>query len=137
MKYRWNIVLCLFWLVVLPVRAAPDLEVNTPAISAVKASMQARHGKLLPLYSAGVLGIVDDGFIQVRDAGGIPLPQRGEVAALVKDENTDRSTLYREVAAASGHPEWEGEIRKTFGSRWMDKALTGWYIQKSGAWQKK
>lgn len=134
---KWKLLLLLTLIAVLPATAAPDLEVNTPAIAAVKTSMQARHSKLLPFYISGVLGISDDGFVQVRDAGSVPLPQRGEVANLVKDENADRAALYREVASASGHPEWEGEIRKTFGLRWIDKAQAGWYVQKSGAWQKK
>jgi uncharacterized protein YdbL (DUF1318 family) len=44
-----------------------------------------------------------------------------------------------EIAKANGHPEWEGDIRKTFARRWVERgARPGWYYQNaSGAWVKK
>ncbi|HEY0562649.1 MAG TPA: YdbL family protein [Methylophilus sp.] len=119
------------------VQAAADLEANTPAISAIKASMQNRHGQLQGHYNAGAIGLTQDGFIAVKDASAVPLSQRGALAGLVKDENADRAKLYLEIATANGHPEWQGEIQSTFAGRWVDKAQTGWYYQKDGAWQKK
>jgi hypothetical protein len=38
------------------VNAAADLEVNTPAIAALKNSMQARHTQLAPHYGSGAIG---------------------------------------------------------------------------------
>lgn len=117
--------------------AAADLDVNTPAVAAVKASMQSRHQLLSPNYQSGAVGLTADGFVAVKDAGLVPLSQRSALAALVKDENADRAKLYQGIAAANGHPEWEGEIQRTFAQRWIDRAQPGWLVQRDGQWIKK
>lgn len=117
--------------------AAADLDVNTPAVAAVKAGMQSRHQLLSPHYQSGAVGLTADGFVAVKDAGLVPLSQRSALAALVKDENADRSRLYQGIAAANGHPEWEGEIQRTFAQRWIDRAQPGWQVQRDGQWVRK
>lgn len=117
--------------------AAADLEVNTPAITAVKNSMQSRHGQLAPFYASGAIGLTKDGFIAVKDANAVPLSQRGSLTGLVKEENADRATLYKEIAQANGHQEWQAEIQSTFAGRWIDKAQAGWWVQGAGGWVKK
>ena len=119
------------------VNAAADLDVNTPAISALKGSMQARHAQLAPHYASGAIGLTKDGLIAVRDATALPLKDRQGINALVAAENSDRSLLYKEIAAGNGHPEWQGEVRNTFAGRWIDKAQSGWYFQQDGGWVKK
>ena len=119
------------------VAAAADLEVNTPAVTALKNSMQARHGELAPYYASGAIGLTKDGFIAVKDANAVPLAQRGALTSLVKSENADRSNLYKEIAIANNHPEWQAEIQSTFAGRWIDKAQGGWYYQGAGGWVKK
>lgn len=119
-------------------RAAADLEISTPAINNLQSSMQKRHSQLAAYYVSGAVGLTRDGLIAVRDASAIPLPQRQEVNALVAAENQDRLALYREIARANGHPEWEADIRATFAQRWIEKALPGWWYQNaSGAWARK
>lgn len=118
-------------------QAAADLDVNTPAVAAVKASMQNRHLQLLPHYQSGAVGLTAEGFVAVKDAGLVPLSQRSALAALVKEENMDRVQLYHGIAAANGHPEWEGEIQRTFALRWIDKAQSGWFVQRDGQWTRK
>lgn len=117
--------------------AAADLEVNTPAITAIKNSMQARHGQLAGFYASGAIGLTKDGLIAVKDATAVPLKDRGALNGLVSAENTDRNNLYKEIATANGHPEWQGEIQSTFAGRWIDKAQSGWFYQGAGGWQKK
>lgn len=117
--------------------AAPDLEANTPAIAAIKTSMQTRHTQMQSFYGSGAIGLTQDGYIAVKDASAVPLSQRGGLAGLVKEENSDRARLYKEIAVANGHPEWLGEIQSTFAGRWIDKAQAGWFYQKDGAWVKK
>ena len=124
-------------LVSLSAQAAADLDVNTPAVAAVKASMQSRHQQLLPHYQSGAIGLTEDGFVAVKEAGLVPLSQRGALTTLVKDENADRAKLYQGMAAANGHPEWEGEIQRTFAQRWVDKAQNGWFVQRDGQWLRK
>ena len=117
--------------------AQGNLEINTPAIAALQQSMQQRHAQLAPLYGAGAVGLAADGNVAVRDASSVPLAQRGQVNALVAAENADRAALYREIARANGHPEWEADVRKTFAQRWMDRAQPGWWVQGTGGWTRK
>lgn len=117
--------------------AAADLDVNTPVIAAIKASMQARHQQLALHYASGAVGLTVDGFVAVKEASLVPLSQRGALSTLVRDENTDRARLYQTIASANGHAEWEGEIQRTFAQRWIDKAQPGWFVQKDGLWVKR
>lgn len=117
--------------------AAPNLEINTPAINAIKASMQSRHNALAPHYESGAIGLTSNGFITVRDAKALPLKDRQGINALVADENSDRKKLYKEIAVANGHPEWESSIQESFAGRWIDKAKSGWYYQDSSGWKQK
>jgi uncharacterized protein len=119
------------------VSAAADLEVNTPAISAIKGNMQGRHNQLAAHYASGAIGLTKDGFIAVRDANAVPLKDRGALNSAVSAENTDRAKLYKEIATANGHPEWQAEIQSTFASRWIDKAQGGWWVEGAGGWVKK
>ena len=117
--------------------AAADLEVNTPPITAIKSSMQARHGQLAGFYASGAIGLTKDGLIAVKDATAVPLKDRGALNGLVSAENADRKNLYKEIATANGHPEWQGEIQSTFAGRWIDKAQSGWFYQGAGGWAQK
>jgi len=115
-----------------------NLEINTPAIAALRGAMQQRHGQLAPFYASGAVGVARDGTIQVRDANAVPLAQRQQVSGLVSAENNDRAALYREIARANGHPEWEADVRNTFAQRWTERAQSGWYVQNaSGQWAQK
>ncbi|KAF0844473.1 hypothetical protein FNL37_1923 [Methylovorus glucosotrophus] len=125
------------WLSLSPAHAAADLEINTPAISAIKNSMQARHAQLAPFYSSGAVGFSRDGLVAVRDAAAVPLAQRQALNSLVAAENKDRNALYAEIANGNQHPEWEPEIRATFAKRWADKAQGGWWVQDGSGWIKK
>jgi uncharacterized protein YdbL (DUF1318 family) len=118
--------------------AQADLEINTPAISAVTASLEKRHPQLAPFYASGAIGYTGDGNVAVRDVKLIPLPQRQAVNQAVAAENADRGKLYKEIAVANNHPEWEADVRATFAQRWVAKAPGGWYYQdSSGSWVKK
>jgi uncharacterized protein YdbL (DUF1318 family) len=115
-----------------------NLEINTPAIAELRGAMQQRHGQLAPFYASGAVGVARDGTIQVRDANAVPLAQRQQVSGLVAAENNDRAALYREIARANGHPDWEADVRNTFAQRWTERAQSGWYVQNaSGQWVRK
>jgi uncharacterized protein YdbL (DUF1318 family) len=117
--------------------AQADLDVSTPEIRAITASMETRHGSLVKYYGSGAVGLTADGMVEVRDQNVIPLPERNAVRKLVADENKDRAALYSEIARANNHPEWEGDIKATFAKRWIAKAQSGWYYQEGGAWKQK
>jgi uncharacterized protein len=121
-----------------PSWAQANLDVNTPGVTAITNSMKARNAQLQPAYLSGAVGFAKDGNVAVRDASALPLKDRAAISALVAQENQDRAALYKEIAKANGHPEWEGDIRTTFAQRFIQKAAPGWYVQDaSGAWVKK
>lgn len=121
-----------------PASAQADLNIATPAVRQLTQSMEARHGQLKKYYDSGAVGLTRDGLVEIRDQNLIPLPERNSARKLVADENADRANLYREIASANGHPEWEADIRATFAERWIGKASSGWYYQDSGgAWKRK
>ena len=117
----------------------PDIRIQTSTSEAIRARMQQRfQGSLGALFDSGAVGFTRDGLVTVRDASKVPLNQRAEVNATVADENRDRTALYREVANANGHAEWEPQIRATFAKGWIERARAGWYYQDpSGAWKQK
>lgn len=119
------------------VYAAADLDISSPAIQALTQSMKARTAQLSDYYASGAVGFAQDGSIRVRDANLVPLPKRQEVNRLVTEENQDRAALYREIARANGHPEWEDEIRQTFAQRWAQRAQAGWWVQGRDGWRQK
>jgi len=118
---------------------AANLEISSPEIRAITASMQGRFGQLQKFFDSGALGMTNNGLIEVRDASGVSLPDRGLLNRLVTEDNKDREALYTEIAKANGHPEWAADIRKTFARRWVERgARGGWYYQNaSGAWVQK
>jgi uncharacterized protein YdbL (DUF1318 family) len=125
------------WLIPSAHAQTANLDISSPAIGKIEASMKARHGQLLPYYNSGAIGLTANGLVAVRDAKSIPLSARKSVNQLVADDNRDRSALYREIAAANGHPEWQAQIQATFARRWIDLAQSGWYYQSGSGWKAK
>lgn len=116
----------------------PDLDISSPAIRDIVSSLEARHAKLKPYYDSGAIGLTQEATLAIRDMAAVPLPERNQLKKLVAEENADRNALYREIAVANGHPEWESQIRDTFAERWIGKARSGWYYQTAaGEWVQK
>jgi uncharacterized protein YdbL (DUF1318 family) len=116
-----------------------NLDISSPEIRAVTASMTGRFPQLQKFFDAGALGMTQNGLVQVRDASSVALPERAVLTRLVAEDNRDRETLYGEIAKANNHPEWAADIRKTFARRWVERgARAGWYYQDAGgAWKQK
>ncbi|MDT8388016.1 MAG: YdbL family protein [Thiogranum sp.] len=126
------------WLVPAAQAANANIDIQSPAVSAVRASMEARFPSLKPFFDTGSIGMTADGLLTVRDLNSVPLRDRKTVSTLVSAENKDRNTLYREIARANGHPEWEDDIRSTFAQRWVANAPSGWWYQDAGGnWKQK
>jgi len=125
-------------LVVSPAQAEEaNLNIDSPEIRQLRATMESRFAALQPFYAAGFIGIQADGFLAVRDAASVPLKDRNQVNRLVAAENADRRNLYQAIANANGHPEWATQIKSTFAARWVSNAQSGWWYQSSGSWKQK
>jgi uncharacterized protein YdbL (DUF1318 family) len=93
---------------------------------------------LQPAFDSGALGFAKDGLIGVHDATRIALKDRVPVNQAVADDNRDRNTVYREIAIANSHPEWEPQIRQIWAKHWIEGAHRGWWYQDpAGAWRQK
>ena len=117
----------------------PDINIRTPAIQAIQARMESRFNSILrDAFNAGALGFGNDGMIVVRDPGKLALKDRVVVNNAVADDNRDRKAVYREIAVANGHPEWESQIRRVFAAQWVESARSGWWYQDpGGSWKQK
>ena len=120
-------------------QGAPDITIKTPAIQAIQARMGSRFDASLRAgFDSGALGFTSDGLVVVRDAAKLQLKDRVAVNQAVADDNRDRKAVYREVAVANGHAEWESQIRGVFAKQWIDSARSGWWYQDSGGgWKQK
>jgi hypothetical protein len=115
-----------------------DLDISSPAIKALEQSMAQRHEQLKKYYNDGSVALSNDALIMLRKPAKIPLKDRTKLRSLVEGENQDRLNLYRQIALANGHPEWETDIRQIFEKRWIKRAKAGWWYQdKNGQWQSK
>ena len=116
-----------------------DISIKTPAIQAIQSRMASRfQGQLQAGLDAGALGLTNDGMIEVRDPSKLALKDRVAITQAVADDNRDRKAVYREVAVANGHPEWESQIRSTFAQQWIASARSGWWYQDAGGtWKQK
>ena len=116
----------------------PDITIRTPAVQAIQSRMEQRfNGTLRPHFDSGALGFGGNGQIVVRDASQLPIRDRVAINAAVADDNRDRQAVYREIAVANGHPEWEAQIRDVFARQWIASARPGWWYQQGGSWQQK
>jgi len=118
---------------------APNIDIDTPQIESIKQAMAARQrSHLAGWFEAGAIGFSNDGLVTIRDRSAVGLGERRDMERIVAEENADRNAVYREIAVANGHPEWEAEIRATFARRWIANARVGWFYQTdSGEWVQK
>ena len=118
--------------------APPRFEADTPEVRRLQASMKNRYASLKPFLDAGAIGFTGDALVAVRDPSAVSLRDRARVEKLVAAENADRDQMYKAIAQANGHPEWEKDVRATFARTWVEQASPGWWYQgANGAWVKK
>lgn len=118
---------------------APNINIDTPQVQTIKERMAERHrNQLAEWYEAGAIGLSRQGLVEIRDRSAVSLADRRNLERVVSDENADRNAVYREIAVANGHPEWESDIRETFARQWIANARSGWYYQGAdGEWTRK
>ena len=117
----------------------PDITIKTPAIQAIQSRMASRFDATLRKgFDLGALGFSKDGMIVLRDAASLELKDRVAMQKAVSDDNRDRDAVYKEIAVANGHADWEKNIRSVFAKQWVDSARGGWWYQDAGgSWKQK
>ncbi len=116
--------------------AEVNINISSPAIVEITTRMKSRYDSQLKTYlDKAIIGFSNTGFIEILDAKALGLKDRQKVKKLVADENRDRKALYRELAVANGHPDWEQAIQNVFVKTWREKAHNGWkYQDANGTW---
>ena len=133
-----NITMSILNIFIASAHAEADININTPAISALRKNLKARAATLKKYYSSGAIGLTSNASVQIRDQSLISLKERNQVKKLVADENKERSALYSEIARANDHPEWEDDIRSTFARVWVEEVAAGtWYQNAEAEWVQK
>jgi uncharacterized protein YdbL (DUF1318 family) len=116
-----------------------DITLSSPAIDAITARMKQRVNDYLREYlNKNVVGFTNDGLVEIVNIDQLDLKDRQAVKKVVADENRDRIALYREMAIANDHPEWEDQVRQAFVKQWIAQAQSGWlYQDNAGRWVNK
>jgi uncharacterized protein len=100
--------------------ADEETTVSNPTIRSLREKMKARFQTLTPYYQKGALKEGDDGYLTVTDAGELNLKEKRDLNSLVDAENSDRKTLYAEVAKALKiEPSQIGRIAEIFAKEWQ------------------
>jgi len=100
--------------------AADATQVSNPTIRGLKEQMKRRYQQMKPFYQQGKLVEKNDGFVDIKDMGGLGLKEKRDLKALVDAENNDRKALYREVAKAMEiDPSQVGRIGEIFAKEWQ------------------
>ena len=116
-----------------------DININTPAISAIRSSLEARAPLLRPFYAGGNIGITNRGYLEIRSMTGLDIKSQADLKGLVDADNNDRRNLYYEIAVANSFgSEAVPQIETLFADSWRTKASPGWVIQNNdGSWTTK
>ncbi len=118
--------------------AAQDINVSTPAIRNIKASIKDRSDALIEFLNNGAVGLSHNGLLKIRSSKGLNLKQKSQLNKLVKAENNDRKRLYQEISVANKFPDKVADVQNIFADSWRKKAKKGWYLEKSdGSWMQK
>jgi uncharacterized protein len=95
-------------------------DVSNPTIRALKAKMTARFQSLKPFYKKGNLQEGAGGYLSVAGTGGLNLKEKRTLNGLVAAENSDRKTLYGEVAKALKIESSQiGRVAQIFAKEWQ------------------
>ena len=93
--------------------------VSNPTIRALKSKMKARYAKMKPYYQKGMLVEGGNGYVSLGDTGALGLKEKRDLNNLVASENSDRTTLYNEVAKALKiDPSQINKIAEIFAKEW-------------------
>ncbi len=119
-----------------------DIKIQTPIIKKIITSRTKRYKKQLePHLDKGTLGEGMDGLLAIRDKTGLDLKAFTALKKLVKEENKDRESLYKEILQANKleiSKENSERVGKLFAVAIQKTMKEGhWYQVKKDKWEKK
>jgi uncharacterized protein YdbL (DUF1318 family) len=119
--------------------AQEEQTVSTPKVRALKQSLKDKEPLLRPFFDQGNIGEANDGYIQIRSEDNLSLKDKADLRRLTKEVNSDRESLYAEVAKALNIEASQiPRIQKIFAQSWIENSRPGWWIQNDdGDWIRK
>jgi len=101
-------------------RADQVTTVSNPTIRALKEKMKDRYARMKPFYLKGILMEGDNGFVSMGHTKGLGLREKRDLKNLTDAENSDRKTLYAEIAKALKiDPGQVNKIAEIFAKEWQ------------------
>lgn len=116
-----------------------DINVNSPAIEAINKRRIERYPALYAHFKAGRVGETRQGIVGVRDDAGLAGREKAEFLKVLKGENEDRETLFKEVLRANKLAEDQlPNVRKAFArARYRALEVDLWFQTVKGEWRRK
>ena len=113
------------------------LNTTNAKIKTIKQSMKKRFEKMKPYYKMGYLAETLDGYLKIYKKP-VSLKDKMILTKLTKEENKDRTMLYKEVAKALKIQSSQiDKLKRIFAKQWQDTAPSGTYIQTQTGWIRK
>ncbi len=113
------------------------LNVTNAKIQAIKQSMKKRFIVMKPFYEKGYIAELLNGYLKIYRQPS-SLKDKLTLNRLVKEENSDRHELYKEVAKALNiQPSQIYKLQRIFAKQWQDTSPKGTYLQTKTGWIRK
>lgn len=119
--------------------AKVNLDIANPMTVTIHHSMQQRVSRLVKFYEPGVIGMLKNGNLGIRDESRLgKLATRQIVEKLIDAENSDRQALIASVAHAHDRRDAVDEFRLLMAKKWAKELKPGWWYQdEQGTWIQK
>ncbi len=116
-----------------------DLNLTTPIIRKLIATMKSRNAAIMKFKGKGAIGETNDSMLATRKMDGLGGEEIRTVKRLLRAENNDREALYKELATANKISLAEiGKIKTVFAKAHKQKSKPGhWYHDENGNWTQK
>lgn len=118
---------------------AVNLDIANPMTVTVHHSMQQRVSRLVKFYEPGVIGLLSNGNLGVRDASRLQkIATRQIVEKLIDADNSDRQALIAAIAVANNGRDRVDHFRQLMAKKWAAELQSGWWYQdEQGNWIQK
>ena len=116
-----------------------ELKISSPVIDEAKARMGKRFADIQRYKDNKNLGENKDGLLDIRSTDGLDGKQTTALQRMVKEENNDRMTIYREIVKINSMDSAQIKNVQTGAARSNRKLANDgeWIQNENGAWQVK
>jgi uncharacterized protein YdbL (DUF1318 family) len=115
------------------------LKMDSSKIETIKGKLKARVPEILAQKKEGIVGEGNDGMLVIKDASKVKPLMKKKVEDMVKDENSDRSSLYSEIVSTNHLSSSNvSQMKKSFSRSFQSESPSGTWVQSpEGTWSQK